>query len=135
MRRRAPPVQRVPILASSSQMRVRRPALPALVEAIILGFRQGAPVAFQPRRSASRMAAMGGARGLVALLGLGMIAQVGVLGSTTLADSTAGHALQIYGLTLDDTRLGNGFCEKRDAGDPVRRDCGTSEQALPEIVE
>jgi hypothetical protein len=78
---------------------------------------------------------MGGARGLVALLGLGMIAQVGVLGSTTLADSTAGHALQIYGLTLDDTRLGNGFCEKREAGDPVRRDCGTSEQALPEIVE
>lgn len=78
---------------------------------------------------------MGGVRGLSALLGLGMIAQVGVLGSATLADSTAAHALQIYGLTLDDTRLGNGFCEKREAGEPVRRACGTSRQALPEIVE
>lgn len=78
---------------------------------------------------------MGRARGLSALLGLGIIAQVMVLASATRADGTADNPLHIYGLTLDETRLGNGFCEKRQAGAPVRRDCGTSTQALPAIAD
>jgi hypothetical protein len=64
-----------------------------------------------------------------------MVGLVAVLGSAGRTDDTAALPLQIYGLTLDDTRLGNGFCEKRETGEPVRRDCGTSKQALPEIVE
>lgn len=73
-------------------------------------------------------------RGLGALLGLGIMAQVVCFPSTVLADNVSEMPLQIYGLALDETRLGNGFCERRDEGAPVRRECGTSRQSLPKIT-
>lgn len=78
---------------------------------------------------------MGTVRGLWALLGLGIMAQVGCLASAAHADSAAEPPLQIYGLMLDETRLGDGFCEQREAGQPVRRDCGASRQSLPKIAD
>ena len=73
-------------------------------------------------------------QGLGLLLGLGIIAQVGCFLPAAVADTAAELPLQIYGLVLDDTRLGDGFCERRDQAEPVRRECGTSRQSLPKIT-
>lgn len=78
---------------------------------------------------------MHGVRGLGAFLGLGIIAQVGCFAAAALAGSLDGAPLQIYGLALDETRLGSGFCERRAAGQPVRRECGASTQSLREITD
>jgi hypothetical protein len=77
---------------------------------------------------------MGGVRGLGALVGFGIMAQVVGFPSTVLADNAGEAPLHIYGLALDETRLGNGFCERREEGAPVRRECGTSRQSLPKIT-
>jgi hypothetical protein len=77
---------------------------------------------------------MVGVRGLGVLLGLGIMAQVVCFPPTVLAGNVGEAPLHIYGLALDETRLGNGFCERRDEGAPVRRECGTSRQALPKIT-
>ncbi|WP_162917095.1 hypothetical protein [Dongia deserti] len=77
---------------------------------------------------------MGVVRSLGALLGLGITVQIACSTPAALAGSEDNTVLQIYGLALDETRLGNGFCEKRELGEPVRRGCGMSKQALPEIV-
>jgi hypothetical protein len=72
-------------------------------------------------------------RGLGALLGLGIIAQAN-FPSTVLAGNVGERPLQIYGLTLDETRLGTGFCERREEGAPIRRSCVTSPQSLPKLI-
>jgi hypothetical protein len=77
---------------------------------------------------------MDGVRGLGPLLGLGIMAQIVCFPSSVLAGNVDEAPLQIYGLALDETRLGNGFCERRDDGEPVRRECGTSKQSLPKIT-
>lgn len=69
-------------------------------------------------------------RGFAAVVGLVVIAQLGCIGSAARADS---H-LQIYGLTLDDTRLGDGFCEKNGPADFVTHACAESRQSLPRIA-
>ncbi len=77
---------------------------------------------------------MRGMHRLGAILGLGIMAQAGCLLSTALAGAADETPLQIYGLVLDETRLGNGFCERREERAPVRRDCAASRQALPPIT-
>lgn len=42
--------------------------------------------------------------------------------------------LQVYGLTLDDTRLGDGFCEAKDAAGFTPYRCLHSKQSLPKIT-
>ncbi len=68
-------------------------------------------------------------RCLMALLGLGLIAQ-----SWTASAADADTRLQIYGLALDETRLGDGFCEKKTPADFVAHECAQSRQSLPKIA-
>jgi hypothetical protein len=78
---------------------------------------------------------MNGARALGALLALGIMLHAACSASAASDDSADDTSLQIYGLALDETRLGNGFCEARKLGEPVRLGCGASRQALPEIAD
>lgn len=55
----------------------------------------------------------------VALVCLGLLSAPGAL-----AQSTENNPLQIYGLVLDETRLGDGFCES----------CAGRSQALPKVI-
>ena len=74
------------------------------------------------------------ARGVSVLLGLVFLHIAGPAPADVAGDAD-NPSLQIYGLVLDETRLGNGFCEKREVGKPARVGCGASKQALPEITD
>jgi hypothetical protein len=63
-------------------------------------------------------------RRLQAVLVIGSIACVAGPASTALAQEADGNPLQIYGLTLDETSLGDGFCES----------CAGRSGALPKVV-
>jgi hypothetical protein len=69
-----------------------------------------------------------------ALFGLGLLGQFGCFAAAAVGGSLGNDRLQIYGLTLNETHLGDGFCETKDAADPVRRECAQSKQSLPEIA-
>ena len=69
-----------------------------------------------------------------AFFGLGLVAQCGCFAAAALGGSLADDRLQIHGLTLDETHLGDGFCETKDTADPVRQECAHSKQSLPEIA-
>jgi hypothetical protein len=68
-------------------------------------------------------------RRLMVLLGLVLVAQ-----SWIASAADADNRLQIYGLTLDETRLGDGFCEKKTPADFVTHACAQSRQSLPKIA-
>jgi hypothetical protein len=68
------------------------------------------------------------------LLGLAFIVQSGCFAPSAHAGSVGDNPLQIYGLALDETRLGDGFCEQRDPGEPVRYECAGSNPLLPKIA-
>jgi hypothetical protein len=78
---------------------------------------------------------MGMIRGLWAVLGLAAIVLVAWSVPVAFADDVADAPLRVYGLALDETRLGSGFCEKREFGEPVRLGCGASQQAIPKIAD
>jgi hypothetical protein len=75
-------------------------------------------------------------RGLTLLLGLGLAIQFGCLAPAAFAGSgdAEDSPLQIYGLTLDETRLGDGFCETKGPADFMRQECAESRQSLPKIA-
>lgn len=73
-------------------------------------------------------------RGLKLLLGLGLAVQLGCLAPAAFAESGDENPLQIYGLTLDETRLGDGFCETKGPADFMRQECAESRQSLPKIA-
>lgn len=72
-------------------------------------------------------------RGPAALLGVGILAQLGGIASSASADSEQDNPLQIYGLTLDETQLGDGFREAPDPAVPMRHACDQSRQSLPPV--
>jgi hypothetical protein len=63
----------------------------------------------------------------------GLIAYVGCSPWAARAQEADSHPLQIYGMTLDETRLGDGFCEKGMA-ETVRPQCAQSRQLLPKVA-
>lgn len=65
-----------------------------------------------------------------AILGFCLLFHMGCHTSAAMADDR----LQIYGLTLDETRLGDGFCEKKEPADFVQHECAQSRQSLPKIA-
>jgi hypothetical protein len=56
----------------------------------------------------------------------GLIGFIGCASWAAFAQEADSHGLQIYGMTLDDTRLGDGFCETGMA-ETVRPQCAQSE--------
>jgi hypothetical protein len=68
----------------------------------------------------------------IALVCLGVFLQVSAPGAR--AQDAESNALQIYGLTLDDTRLGDGFCEQ-GMSETVRPQCAQSRQVLPKVAD
>jgi hypothetical protein len=79
----------------------------------------------------------GGVRAMLriptALFAFGLAVQSSWLAPAALAGS-ADTPLQIYGLTLDETRLGDGFCEMNGPADFIRQECTESRQSLPKIT-
>lgn len=71
------------------------------------------------------------AGGLRAPLGIGILALAGSLGAVALGEGATDNPLRIYGLALDETRLGDGFCERRTA----RFECQQSRHSLPRITD
>ncbi|MEZ5833817.1 MAG: hypothetical protein R3D05_21815 [Dongiaceae bacterium] len=65
---------------------------------------------------------------------LGLVACLGCLPSAVAAEAAESDGLQIYGLTLDETRLGDGFCAVNESTDLVRQECAQSRQTLPAIA-
>ncbi|HKP24450.1 MAG TPA: hypothetical protein VJV39_11340 [Dongiaceae bacterium] len=59
-----------------------------------------------------------------ALVGVGLLAQLPFFAPGALAQDAESEALQIYGLALDETRLGDGFCES----------CAGRSEALPKVL-
>ncbi|HEX6120239.1 MAG TPA: hypothetical protein VFZ03_12405, partial [Dongiaceae bacterium] len=73
-------------------------------------------------------------RGLKLLLGLGLAVPFGCLAPAAFGEGGDENPLQIYGLTLDETRLGDGFCETKGPADFMREECAQSRQSLPKIA-
>ena len=63
----------------------------------------------------------------------GLIAYVGCSPWAASAQNADRHPLQIYGMTLDETRLGDGFCEQGMA-ETVRPQCAQTRQLLPKLA-
>ncbi|HEY1382547.1 MAG TPA: hypothetical protein VGF43_02980 [Dongiaceae bacterium] len=61
---------------------------------------------------------------------LAVIVELGCFASAAFPEDR----LQVYGLTLDDTRLGDGFCEAKDATGFTPYRCLHSKQSLPRIT-
>ncbi len=63
----------------------------------------------------------------------GLIAYVGCSPWAAFAQEADNQPLQIHGMTLDETRLGDGFCEKGMA-ETVRPQCAQTRQLLPKVA-
>ncbi len=74
-------------------------------------------------------------RGVKFLLRLGFLIQSGCLATLALADDAGNTPLQIYGLTLDETHLGDGFCAIPEPAELARPECAESKQVLPKIAD
>jgi hypothetical protein len=73
-------------------------------------------------------------RGLRFILGLGFLVQSGCLASLAQAADAEDNPLQIYGLTLDETHLGDGFCVVSEPAELAQPECAESKQSLPQIA-